>query len=91
MAQFILDLRPSKNIRTNQNKNAMDTDALQNDKPAQKRFSQPNKWQVTPTPPLCKKKERKKKKNILASDIKLHPGTVEANSIRGLTSEVPQK
>ena len=43
MAQFTLDLRPSNTIRFNQNKNAMDTDALQNDKPAQKPFSQPNK------------------------------------------------
>ena len=43
MVQFILDLRPSNTIRINLNKNAMDTDALQNDKPAQKPFSQPNK------------------------------------------------
>ena len=62
MVQFILDLRPSNTIRINLNKNAMDTDALQNDKPAQKPFSQPNKWQVTPTPSRCKKKIRKKKK-----------------------------
>ena len=36
-------------------------------------------------------KRKEKKKYILASDLKLHSGTVEANSIRGLTTEFPQK
>ena len=50
--------------------------------------------QVTSNPhpfPLKKKKKEKEKKHILASDLKLHSGTVEANSIWGLTTEFPQK
>ena len=65
MAQFILDLRPSKNIRTNQNKNAMDTDALQNDKPAQKAILSAQQVTSNPHPsPLQKKGKKKEKKHF---------------------------